>query len=73
VPPLTITLVLSDSRSLPPSAKVPALIVVVPMYVLAPESVNVPDPDLVKLPLPEMTPEMTPAVESTPASAMFRL
>src|SRR5712692_821415 len=41
-----------------PSFKVPALIVVLPANVFAPESVSVPDPDLVNAPVLLMTPLM---------------
>ena len=39
-----------------PSASVPALIVVPPVYVFAPVNVNVPVPDCVSVPVPETTP-----------------
>ena len=39
-----------------PSFNVPALIVVTPVYVFVADKVNVPDPDLVKAPVPEITP-----------------
>ena len=46
----------SEIRFSAPSASVPAEMVVVPVYVLLPEMVNVPDPDFVKPPVPDMTP-----------------
>ena len=44
-------------NSLPaPPNKVPALIVVLPLYVLAPDKVKPPVPTLIKPPVPEITP-----------------
>ena len=40
-----------------PRASTPSLIVVPPVYELEPESVSVPEPDLVRVPVPLMTPE----------------
>src|SRR6185295_7959096 len=40
-----------------PNCKVPALMVVLPVYVLFPVSVSVPLPDLVSAPAPETTPD----------------
>jgi hypothetical protein len=56
-----------EMRSAAPKARVPALIVVVPVYVFAPEIVNVPEPALVRPPLPDMTPLYVVAELSPPA------
>ena len=55
----------------PASATVPALIVVLPLEVLAPERVRVPLPTLVSV-LPE-APEMTPEILRAPASTPIEL
>ena len=49
------------------------VIVVAPVYVLVPDKVKVPDPTLVKLPAPEITPEIvsfpaSPVVKVTPVA-----
>ena len=46
-----------------PSFSVPALIVVAPVYVFAPESVQVPVPSLVSVRAPAITVEILPPVE----------
>ena len=56
LPPLTTNALVSANRSAAPKARVPALTVVVPMKVLAPDSVSVPLPCLVKPPVPPMAP-----------------
>ena len=43
---------------MPETVSVPALIVVSPVYVLAPEKVNIPEPAFSKEPKPKMTKEM---------------
>tara|TARA_B100000886_G_scaffold158546_1_gene108117 strand:+ start:49 stop:495 length:447 start_codon:yes stop_codon:yes gene_type:complete len=55
VPELTITSVLSDK--VPERVSIPALIVVSPVYELDPLKVTVPEPDLIKFPDPDITPE----------------
>ena len=42
---------------MPETVSVPALIVVSPVYVLAPEKVNIPEPAFTKEPNPEITQE----------------
>ena len=54
--PVMVTAEVSASTPAAPSASVPALIVVAPLWELAPESVSVPVPLLVKAPLPAMMP-----------------
>ena len=60
--PELITSVLFDN--FPETTKVPALIVVSPVYVLVAEKVKVPEPALVNDPDPEMTPKTVSFPES---------
>ena len=53
-PDAIVTAVLS--ANVPETFKVPALIVVIPIYVLLPDKVKVPELDFVSVPLPLMTP-----------------
>ena len=62
-----MTSVLSDN--FPETVRIPALIVVSPVYVLVSEKVKVPDPTLVKDPAPEITPEMV----SSPPSPVVKV
>src|SRR6266508_3618091 len=65
--PLFVTLPTIDPLAPPlPSCRLPAVIVVPPEYVLAPESVSAPLPILVRPPLPEIVPENVVLVLSVP-------
>ena len=55
---------------MPETVSVPAEIVVSPVYVLAPEKVNIPEPAFSKEPNPEITPE---TVSSLPESPVVRV
>ena len=52
-----ITSVLSERLPNPDTRRVPALIVVVPVYTLAPVNVTIPKPSFSMPPSPEITPE----------------
>src|SRR4051812_34705474 len=70
VPPSVapLLIVVSDDVTIEPfTISVPALTVVAPKYVFVPESVNAPVPDLVKLPLPLITPANVVLLLSLPA------
>lgn len=58
-------------RSAAPSFIVPALTVVVPVYVLAPDSVSVPPPDCVRPPLPDTAVVRSTASDRLNASVAF--
>ena len=49
--------------------RVPALIVVFPLYVFVPDKVKIPEPAFVKLPAPLITPDMV----SFPVSPVIRV
>jgi hypothetical protein len=53
------------------TAKVPAETVVVPVWVLVPETVNVPEPDLTNWPEPDTVPEMAESLPVTAISKWF--
>ena len=52
------------SAKVPVNFRVPDEIVVSPVYVLLAEKVKVPDPDLVRAPAPETTPEIVSSPQS---------
>ena len=56
VPPEIVTAPLSGNLPLPLNCTRPELTVVPPVYTLLPERVKVPEPALVTLPVPEITP-----------------
>ena len=62
-PVLTVVALLAENAFAAPASRVPALIVVTPVYVLAPESVSIPPPFLVTVPLPDMTFEYVAALD----------
>src|SRR3990167_6928237 len=62
-----LTALLSEITPAAPNCIVPALIVVAPVYVLAPDKVNTPLPAFVKLPVSLMTPENVVELASPPA------
>ena len=62
-PEATLTAVVSARPPL--TVSLPTFTLVVPVYVLAPDSVSVPVSDLTKAPVPEMAPEKVTAPELT--------
>ena len=55
--PVAETPLEDEIEPLPESASVPALIVVAPVYVFAPDNVSVPVPDCVRAPVPLIIPD----------------
>ncbi len=61
-PLLTVTALLSPIALPPDSAKVPALTVTAPLWLLLPDKLKVPAPVLLKAPLPDSTPDNATAL-----------